>query len=51
MANGHGGARIGAGRKKVPVKDRVEDDFYKKKIEVIKIDDSLAGGRRRCYPQ
>jgi len=43
MANGHGGARIGAGRKKVPVKDRVEDDFYKKKIEVIKIDDSLAG--------
>lgn len=38
MANGHGGARVGAGRKKVPVADRVNDDLYKKKIEVIKVD-------------
>ena len=43
MANGHGGARVGAGRKKKPVADRLADETYKKKIETIHVEDNLKG--------
>ncbi len=43
MANGQGGARVGAGRKKKPVAERLADDTYKKKIEVIKVDSDIKG--------
>lgn len=43
MANGHGGARPGAGRKKKAVIDRIDDPTYNKKIEVLKVDNDLKG--------
>jgi hypothetical protein len=42
MANGHGGARPGAGRKKRPLADKIAEDFPgKRKPKVLNINDSL----------
>ncbi len=43
MSNGHGGSRVGAGRKKTAIVERIADDTYKKKIEVLKVDNELFG--------
>ena len=43
MANGHGGVRPGAGRKKKPVIDKIEDPTYKKKIETLQVNEDLKG--------
>lgn len=43
MANGQGGARVGAGRKKKPLAEKIENNIYNKKIEVLKVEDKLIG--------
>lgn len=43
MAGGHGGSRAGAGRKKKAVAEKIENNIYNKKIEVLKVDSKLVG--------
>ncbi len=43
MGNGHGGARPNSGRKKSAIKDKLENDIYGKKIQVLKFEDDLVG--------
>ncbi len=43
MANGHGGNRTGAGRKKKALTEKLEDNIYNKKIEVLRVDSKLSG--------
>ncbi len=43
MSTGRGGARVGAGRKKKPLAEKIENNIYNKPITVLKVEDRIIG--------